>query len=138
MRQLTAREKRIASMRRTKNRLMQNKKVVALSILTVFLLLGGVGFLLYENFRPETLRDVIGSNYDSVEWMYKDSKETAEDLKKYHVKRIYPGSLDATTYEECKFYYKDEYVGSVTFLGSGDMLVYENRIFKYTKPTEQK
>lgn len=134
MRQLTAREKRVAAFRRTRNKVLQNKKIVVIAVLIVFLLLGGIGFGLYERFRPETFRDVIGSNYDSVKWMYEDSKETAEDLKQYHLKRVYPGSFDATTREECKFYYKDEYVGSVTFLGSGDMLIYENKIYGYTKP----
>ena len=133
MRQLTRREKRIAASRRHINKMKQNKKAIILMVLAIVIVLGMSGFFIYEKYRPLSFKDILGSSYDEVEWIYADSKETVEDLKRYKLDRVYPGSFDATTREECKFYYKGQYVGSATFLGAGNLLIHENKIYSYNQ-----
>lgn len=132
MRQLTKKEKRTAARKRAINKIKQNKKVVILICTVLLLLLGGTGFGLYEMLKPETFKDILGKDYTSIKWNYCTSQETVEDIKRYTLERAYPGSIGNTSNAECVFYDENNnIVGSVTFLGNGNYLVYENKVYKY-------
>ena len=133
MRQLTAHEKRLIAIKRTRNKIVQNKKVLVLGILGIVLVLGLVIFLFYMANRSDRFSTILGSNCDEIEWMYggEHNSDTVDDLKRYTLDRVYPGSVDTNGSEECKFYKGGGYVGSVTFLESGNLLIHENKIYEY-------
>lgn len=121
------------------NKFKRNKKLIISLIVAFVLVLGLSGFIAYESLRPMTFKDILGSDYASVEWNYASSSETAEDMKRYTLERAYPGSIDNTSRYECIFYGESgELVGSVTFLGSGNYLIHEGKVYSYeiNKPTK--
>lgn len=134
MQRQTARSRKKKEQQYRLNKFKRNKKLIVSLIIGFVAVVGVAGFILYENLRPMTFKDLLGSDYTSVEWNYASSSETAEDMKRYTLERAYPGSIDNTSRSACVFYDENQsIVGSVTFLGNGNYLIHEGKVYSYER-----
>lgn len=131
-------EKRISGKTSLKEKFLNANrfKKVALVILTIMISTFLVAGLIYVKIKPMRLQDILGSKYTRTEWS--DNRGiTAEDMKKWEIKKTYPGSLGDNAAIECLFYDKnDKLVGNITLLGHDNLFIYEGNIFQYEIPDE--
>ena len=132
MKQRTAKMKTQKLIKHKINTILKNKNIMISAVIVIVLVFVLLGYMIYEEVRPETFKDILGKDYVDIKWNYCTSQETVEDIKRYTLERAYPGSIGNTLNAECIFYDENNnIVGSITFLGNGNYLVYENKVYKY-------
>lgn len=127
-------EKKINSKNSTFSKIRNaNKRKKIFGFIIFFIILAGVlGTVGYFVFKPTKIKDVIGKNYESIEWS-NNNGTSLEELKTWTVNRAYPGSIDTSNPVYLKLFDKNgELIGTITFTGTDNLFIYEGEAWTYS------
>lgn len=103
---------------------------IVLGTLCLLGLIAATSYMFY--IRNNSFIGVVGKNFERVSWSNNDPT-TAEELKRWRVKKTFPGTLGDVEDIECTFFNKkDDVIGKVKFLGHDNLCMYEGQVYQYT------